>query len=282
MLWQVRAGCRGSATAWRCEVGGVDTCSHVQYCSREPPLSAPCRCRHRDPYLHHRRDWLPTDHQGFFLDLGELPSSANPDEFGFRGIEFQPIWAHPGFDFRYAGQQTCGSGLTIRGGATDVDLGVIGIYVDSNSTSHGNSDDITMHLYRKYRGAPSYTLFKPYGLHLGLEPALKLYEPGLGLFFFKFWCPVFLCKFFNYWLIIILLRDLLRLLFNPPGIGILLKWIARCILGIFQRKLYNPSSTVITRTMDKLKNFTWTEKIQPLARDLLILKALNFAETSNL
>ena len=36
----------------------------------------------------------------------------------------------------------CGSGLTIRGGATDVDLGVVGIYVDSNSTCHGNSDDI--------------------------------------------------------------------------------------------------------------------------------------------
>jgi len=33
---------------------------------------------------------LPTDHQSFFLDLGELPSSTNPDEFGFRGIEFQP------------------------------------------------------------------------------------------------------------------------------------------------------------------------------------------------
>ena len=46
MLWQVRAGCRGSVTAWRC---GVGTCSHVQYCSREPPLSAPCRWRHRDP-----------------------------------------------------------------------------------------------------------------------------------------------------------------------------------------------------------------------------------------
>ena len=51
MLWQVRAGCRGSATAWRCWVGGVDTCSHVQYCSREPPLSAPCGWRHRDPVL---------------------------------------------------------------------------------------------------------------------------------------------------------------------------------------------------------------------------------------
>ena len=36
MLWQVHAGCRGSATAWRC---GVDTCNHVQYSSREPPLS---------------------------------------------------------------------------------------------------------------------------------------------------------------------------------------------------------------------------------------------------
>ena len=36
---------RGSATAWRCR---VDTCSHVQFCSHEPPLSALCRWRHRD------------------------------------------------------------------------------------------------------------------------------------------------------------------------------------------------------------------------------------------
>ena len=46
MLWQVFAGCRGPAIAWRC---GVGTCSLVQYCSREPPLSAPCRWRHWDP-----------------------------------------------------------------------------------------------------------------------------------------------------------------------------------------------------------------------------------------
>ena len=94
-------------------------------------------------YLYHRCGWFPTDHQGFFLDLGELLLSANPDEFCFWGIQFQSIWAHPRFDFRYTGQQMSGSGLKIPCGATDADLGVVGIYMDLNSKSQGNSDNVS-------------------------------------------------------------------------------------------------------------------------------------------
>ena len=41
----------------------------------------------------------PQTIRGFFLDLGQLLSSANPDEFCFQGIQLQSIWAPPTIRF---------------------------------------------------------------------------------------------------------------------------------------------------------------------------------------